>query len=546
MIPSRSIAVALAVIGGLLVSCHATRTPRTKSATDQPGAKQRAQSVGGTKLRAGGADADWPSVAEVRYRAFQQTRDADEEARAIGYDKSQGTVLKVHRAWVAPVTADPGQAISSEIEYAVLGPENELEVAEEWEILRDGSPITSTSPRIESRSPGGWRVSVSIGLPHEAKPGVYVMRSRVSAGQIADSRDLSFKVARAETARPPRTKSRGVVAVRRDPPQQQARLEEPTHGPVLSDAKALPRTQPAPNASRKYSAPAAPGEGDAQTLAALKLPKPMAARPCEKAQGTIKQHLPNPAETSGQGRAIEVCDTGADYRLDGVLVITKNMNHPAFAQTALDDLSQIASVSDPSGHVGFDFLVQLIDRLNESRLPAAERAVYIRWGGEPSRSKPDQLVPFTRPGTSGDPPSNAQWQAATAQGLDAYSDDGTPVGGAGQFFRGLPKGTGSGIGASVFYQPEALADPTTCPSGLTSDIALLHELQHATQMVLGKVDNTPYPNSWWNRDPLAARYGVHEERFVVERENEYRSALKHKDPSRYADLQPRQSSLGDC
>jgi len=85
-----------------------------------------------------------------------------------------------------------------------------------------------------------------------------------------------------------------------------------------------------------------------------------------------------------------------------------------------------------------------------------------------------------------------------------------------------------------------------CPAGQTSDIALLHELQHAASMAEGSVDNTPYSSSWWSSDPLAARYGVHEEKLVVERENEYRAALKQKYASRYPNLRPRQSYLGDC
>ncbi len=519
-----------------------------KSATKQPAdGKPTGQAKGGARLAAGGADAGWPSVAELRYRAFHQTRSAEQDAGAIGYEKSQGTVLKVRRAWVAPATAKPGKSISSEIEYAVLGPEHELEVAEEWEILKDGKQLASTSPRIERRRPGGWRVSVSIGLPPGARPGVYVVRSRVSAGKLADGRDLRFEVARVEAAKPQKTKSEGVaVAVDRAVPPEEARPTELEPGAGRSDGIEHPREPAAPQAPHEDSEPAPPAEADTRALAALELQKPGEARACEKAQGTVKQYLANPAEPSGQPRVIEVCDTGADYRLDGVIVVTKNMNHPAFAQTALDDLSNIASISDSSGHVGFDFLVRLLETLRGSRMPVAERAVYVRWGGAPNESKSDEPGPFTGPGTSGDSPSNAEWQAATAQGLDAYSADGTPVGGAGQYFKGLSKGTGEGIGASVFYRPETLPDPKVCPSGLTSDIALLHELQHAARMALGEVDNTPYPNSWWKRDPLAAQYGVHEEKLVVERENEYRNALKQKYPSRYPDLRPRQSYLGDC
>jgi hypothetical protein len=65
-------------------------------------------------------------------------------------------------------------------------------------------------------------------------------------------------------------------------------------------------------------------------------------------------------------------------------------------------------------------------------------------------------------------------------------------------------------------------------------------------MVQGSVDNTPYSSGWWSQDPLAARYGVHEEKFAVERENEYRTALRQKYPDRYSALRPRQSYLGDC
>jgi hypothetical protein len=527
----------------LLVSCHSSRAPKTRSATKQPAdGRQTAQPKGGAGLAAAGAG--WPSVAEVRYRTFQQTRSAAEEAGAIGYVKSQGTVLKMRRAWVAPATTKPGRAISSEIEYAVLGPQDALEVAEEWEILKDGTQLASTSPRIERRRPGGWRVSVSIGLPPGARPGLYVVRSRVSAGKLADARDLSFEVARVETASPKKTKSEGIaVAVGRAAPQERARPAEPPPGPGPSDGIEPPA---APRVLQEDSEPPPPAEADTQTLAALKIPGPNEARPCEKAQGTVKRTLASPAAPSGQGRVIEVCDTGADYRLDGLIIVTKNMNQPAFAQTALDDLTTIASVSDPDGHVGFEFLVRLLQTLSGGRMPVAERAVYVRWGGAPNESKPDEIQAVTRPGTSGDSPSNAEWQAATAQGLDAYSADGAPVGGAGQYFKGLSKGTGDGIGASVFYRPETLPDPKVCPSGATSDVALLHELQHAARMALGEVDNTPYPNSWWKRDALAAQYGVHEEKFVVERENEYRSALKQKYPNRYPDLRPRQSYLGDC
>ncbi len=532
----------MVVAVALLVGCHSSSTRGMKPGMDRPA--DGAQSTPSTRLDVGGEKANWPSVAEVRYRAFQQTSSADAEAKTIGYDASQGTMLKVRRAWVTPAAADPGNSITSEMQYTLLGPGNELEIAEEWEILKDGKQLTSTSPRTERRHPGGWRVTISIGLPRGAKPGAYVVRSRVSAGKLADSRDSKFTVTAVATNLLQEPKVAGAGG--NDLIKLQARLKELGHDPGPADGVARPQTQAALKAFQKdYELPAT-GEPDAETLAALGLGTPSEKRYCEKAQGTVKDHLRDPADPSGQGRAIEVCDTGADYRLDGVIVVAKNADHPAFAQTALDDLSAVASISDPNGHVGFDFLVQLVGVLSSSRLPAADRAVYVRWGGAPSKSKPAVLKPFTRPGTSGGSPASAEWQAATVQGLDVYGDDGTPGGGAGQLFKGLAKGTGSGVGASVFYQPESLPDATICPSGMTSDIALFHELQHAARMASGEVDNTPYSNRWWNQDPLAVRYGVHEEKLIVERENEYRTALKQKYPVRHANLRPRESYPGDC
>jgi hypothetical protein len=537
-------APAALVLAALLVSCNSSRAPGAKAGMEHPadGTRNRESMVD-----AGRVDPNWPSVAAVRYRTFQRTHSAEEEADAIGYSKSQGTVLKVRGASVTPTAAEAGKSIFSEMDYSVVGRMNELEITEEWQILKEGKLLTSTSPRRENRDPGGWRVSVSIGLPRGAKPGAYVIRSRVVAGQLADSRDVGFTVAPVE-GKVPRTTRKAAVADTVDPMvvQVQARLKELGHDPGPSDGRLRAETQDALKSFQKDYGLASTGEIDDHTLAALDLGKPSEQHSCEKAQGTVKDYLRNPAEAPGSDIKIEICDTGADYRLDGLIVVVKSAAQPAFAQAALDDLENIASISDPSAHVGFDFLIKLLETLSKTRVPAGggDNAVYIREAS--SKPQPDQLRPATRPGTRGGSPTSVEWQAATSQGLDVYSDDGTPVGGAGQYFKGLSKGTGSGIGASVFYKPEALPDPRICPAGQTSDIALLHELQHAAHMAQGSVDNTPYSSSWWNKDPLAARYGVHEEKVIVERENEYRAALKQKYPTRYPNLRPRQSYLGDC
>src|SRR5262249_3898904 len=134
--------------------------------------------TGGTKVDRAMPAANWEGVAIAAYHA-QLTQEAEEEAKALGYEKAEGTGLKLRRASVEPVTASPGKAISFEIEYALLSPEKELDVSEQWEILRDGKKLTGPPAHTERRRPGRWRARGSIDLPREAKPGPYIVRSSI-------------------------------------------------------------------------------------------------------------------------------------------------------------------------------------------------------------------------------------------------------------------------------------------------------------------------------------------------------------------------------
>jgi hypothetical protein len=330
--------------------------------------------------------------------------------------------------------------------------------------------------------------------------------------------------------------------------KQAVESQTPTPVPRVQKRQWRPTPSPLPTPSPKPDSAACTtaDEAAARAGAGTSLAQPSRICPCEKAQGTVKRYLRDPAGRQEPARAIEVCDSGADYRLDGILTIPKDASHPAFAQAALDDLSTIGSIGDPSGRVGFEFLIRLIQAAGRNTLPGGDRGVFIRWGATRHRARWGRMSPFTRPGPSGNSPTDEEWEAATARGLDVYASDGVPVGGRKKYFGGLLKGTSTGVGSSVFYKPELLPDPTSCPSGSTSDIALLHELEHAARMALGEVDNTPYPNHWLNRDPLASLYGVHEEKVIVELENEYRAALARQYPQRYPNLRPRKSYLGDC
>jgi hypothetical protein len=250
-------AVAVGALLVLVLGCH-TAARKRNTVTSSP--------AGRPDL---GVAPSWASVAVGQYRA-QQTRSADEEAQAIGYKKSQGRVLKIRRASVTPVYASAGKPLSFEMEYALLSPEQELDVSEEWEILKDGKRLTTAAPHTESRRPGTWRVRVSISLPRGAKAGTYVVRSTVRAGNLADSREERFMVAAATEASPTQ-EAKGTSPVDRDLMQVQGRLKELGHDPGPIDGRMRPQTQAALKAFQNDYGLAPTGEVDPETRAALGL-----------------------------------------------------------------------------------------------------------------------------------------------------------------------------------------------------------------------------------------------------------------------------------
>lgn len=219
--------------------------------------------------------ANWASVAVDQYRA-QQTHSAEEEAKAIGYERSQGTVLKVRRATVSPGTVTAGKPVVFEMDYALLSPDSKVSVSEDWEIRRNGKKLTSTPKQTQKREPGGWRARASMKLPREAKGGTYVVRNRVTAGKVSDVREARFVVAALApetsdegggTGAPPRTEA----PVDRKLMQVQGRLGELGHDPGSVDGRKSKKTTAAlKEFQREYGLPPT-GKVDAETRKALGL-----------------------------------------------------------------------------------------------------------------------------------------------------------------------------------------------------------------------------------------------------------------------------------
>lgn len=144
---------------------------------------------------AAGAVVGWGAVKLTQYYA-KQTRSADEEAKALGYRASEGTVVKIRSADTAPDKVERGKKVTFNTNYAVLAPPGTSTVAvkEIWELSKDGKLLAKVPPRSETREPGGWQAHASINAPADAEPGTYVVKHRVEAGTTYDERIAAFVI----------------------------------------------------------------------------------------------------------------------------------------------------------------------------------------------------------------------------------------------------------------------------------------------------------------------------------------------------------------
>ncbi|MET0153029.1 MAG: hypothetical protein ABW298_10540 [Candidatus Binatia bacterium] len=144
---------------------------------------------------AAGAVAGWATVKLVQYHS-EQKRSAKEEAKALGYRSSDGTVVKIRGASVSPERARPGDNLNLTMDYAVLAPQgtSSVPVSEIWTLEKDGERLASVPPKQQNRAPGGWQTRAGIDIPKNASKGTYVVKNRVEAGNSYDERIATFTI----------------------------------------------------------------------------------------------------------------------------------------------------------------------------------------------------------------------------------------------------------------------------------------------------------------------------------------------------------------
>jgi hypothetical protein len=122
-----------------------------------------------------------------------------------------GTVVQIREASVTPSLVKRGNSLVIATDYSVesLDGAVDFEIAEEWHVYFLGvNPLSWGAGRCrrpvapvaeldvlaikQRRKPGGWRVSVKVGVPTDALAGEYRVSYYLNTGSHQDRRDVRF------------------------------------------------------------------------------------------------------------------------------------------------------------------------------------------------------------------------------------------------------------------------------------------------------------------------------------------------------------------
>lgn len=129
----------------------------------------------------------------------RQTKTAQQTATQYQsqYKPEQGIRIYGQNATVNPTTARPGDAISTAVEYAVLGSgANGATVQENRILKKDGKVIKELSSQSFVRTDGTWQSSQDFQVPRTAEAGSYEVVNTISSGTAQWQGNLAFTIVR--------------------------------------------------------------------------------------------------------------------------------------------------------------------------------------------------------------------------------------------------------------------------------------------------------------------------------------------------------------
>jgi hypothetical protein len=124
-----------------------------------------------------------------------QSKDRAATVQDYHYTSTQGTVVRIEKAEVAPAAMRPGERVNLIVHYALLTPQPEqrVTVTERWDITREkevaGNPVHTVQ-----RQGGTWGSAIPITVPTTARSGKYHVALTLEAGGSRATAELRFTV----------------------------------------------------------------------------------------------------------------------------------------------------------------------------------------------------------------------------------------------------------------------------------------------------------------------------------------------------------------
>jgi hypothetical protein len=120
----------------------------------------------------------------------KQVRPREEAAAAASYTPQQGVVTKIDRVAATPQQIKPGDQLTFQSHYTVLGPaqNSQITVRETLTIFFNDQPLTELPARELILTQGTQEIQNSIPLPHDAAEGPYRVMTTVEPVAVPNAR----------------------------------------------------------------------------------------------------------------------------------------------------------------------------------------------------------------------------------------------------------------------------------------------------------------------------------------------------------------------
>ena len=151
----------------------------------------------GVAVGLAGAALGWGAVKMMQHKS-EQVRTREEDQRLYGLAPASNQVqIKLNKGYASPNLVRPGQQTVIFSDYSLAVPrvqKNEAEVTYSWKLKKDGEVLTESEPVSQMKMAAGHQTTQPIDIPQNAKPGTYVVETRLAAGSMYDVNETVFVV----------------------------------------------------------------------------------------------------------------------------------------------------------------------------------------------------------------------------------------------------------------------------------------------------------------------------------------------------------------